>query len=364
MFSSGSVSHDVYTARDIAQAAGVPETRALQLLARGEIRSVLAQLPIAADPDLAWYVSHDEAVRAVRALKQGSTVGVAGALGLGRELFAQGMRAERATTVPLIVSTSLHVLAVASILFIASLGFAVADERTEPLKEPEPLRMVFLALPGPGGGGGGGGLKMKAPPPKAMRKGVEKINSPLPAKKLPPPPEPIPKPPDPPKPLDAKPVNAPMPTNPADVENKDGLMAKAPETAPSQGPGSAGGVGSGQGTGLGPGNGNGVGDGSGGGYGGGPYRPGSGVEPPRLLREVKANYTDDARRNNIEGEVELEIVVRRDGTVGDVKVVRGLRGGLNERAVEAVRQWRFAPGRMKGVPVDVVVEVGVEFRLR
>ena len=85
---------------------------------------------------------------------------------------------------------------------------------------------------------------------------------------------------------------------------------------------------------------------------------------PRLLREVRADYTDEARRANIEGEVELEIVVRRDGTVGEVKITRGLRGGLNERAVNAVRQWRFSPGRMKGVPVDVVVEVGVEFRLR
>ena len=47
---------------------------------------------------------------------------------------------------------------------------------------------------------------------------------------------------------------------------------------------------------------------------------------------MKADYTDEARRGNIEGEVELEIVVRRDGTVGDVKVVRGLRGGLNDRA--------------------------------
>ena len=273
MLGSGSVPPDVYTARDIAQAAGVPEARVLQLVARGEIRSIAAQLPIAADPDLAWFVAHDEAVRAVRALKQGSTVGVAGALGLGRELFSQGLRAERATTLPLIVSTSLHVLAIASILFVASLGFAVADERTEPIKEPEPMRMVFLVQPGPGGGGGGGGLKMKTPPPKAMRKGVEKINSPLPAKKLPPPPEPIPKPPDPPKPLDAKPVNAPMPTKPADVESKDGLMAKVPETKPSQGSGTGGGVGSGQGTGLGPGDGNGVGDGSGGGYGGGPFRP-------------------------------------------------------------------------------------------
>ena len=134
MLGSGSVADDVYTARDIAQAAGVPEARVLQLVARGEIRSIAALLPIAADPDLARFVAHDEAVRAVRALKQGSTVAVAGALGLGRELFAQGVHAERATTVPLIVSTSLHAVAVASILFIASLGFAVADERTEPLQ--------------------------------------------------------------------------------------------------------------------------------------------------------------------------------------------------------------------------------------
>jgi len=360
----GNVQQDVYTPSDIAQAAGVSEARVLQLLARGEILSVAAQLPGVADLELQSYVAHNEAVRAVRALKQGSTVGAAGALGLGRELFAQGVGAQRSTTMPLVVSTSLHVLAIATILFIASLGFAVADERTDAVREPEPIRMVFLAQPGPGGGGGGGGMKMKTPPPRAERKGIEKISSPLPARKLPPPMEPTPKPPEPPKPLDAKPVIAPIPTKQAEPETREGVLAKAPETKPSQGTGTGGGAGSGQGTGLGPGDGNGVGDGSGGGYGGGPFRPGSGVEPPRLLREVKADYTDDARRSNIEGEVELEIVVRRDGTVGDVKVLRGLRGGLNEKAIEAVRQWRFSPGHMKGTAVDVVVEVGVEFKLR
>ena len=358
---------DVYTSNDIAQAAGVPETRVQQLLARGEIRSIAAQLPIASAPELGAFVAHDEAVRAVRALKSGTTVGVAGSLGLGRELFAQGVRAERSNTVPLIVSTSLHGIAVATILFVASLGFAVADERTDVLKDPEPIRMVFLVSPGPGGGGGGGGLKMKTPPPKAARKGIEKISSPLPARKLPPPMRPEPKPPEPPKPIEAKqlpPVMAPIPTKRAEIEDREGVLAKAPETPPSQGPGTGGGVGSGQGTGLGQGDGTGVGEGSGGGYGGGPFRPGSGVEPPRLLREVRADYTDEARRANLEGEVELEIVVRRDGTVGEVKIIRGLRGGLNERAVNAVRQWRFSPGRIKGVPVVVVVEVGVEFRLR
>src|SRR5690349_15979689 len=116
----GSVPPDVYTAGDIAKATGVSESRVAQLIARGEIRSIAAQLPIAGDPSLGSYVAHDEAVRAVRALKNGNTVAVAGALGLGRELFAQGVRSERATTLPLIVSTSLHGIAIATILFVAS----------------------------------------------------------------------------------------------------------------------------------------------------------------------------------------------------------------------------------------------------
>jgi protein TonB len=107
-----------------------------------------------------------------------------------------------------------------------------------------------------------------------------------------------------------------------------------------------------------------VGLGSGGGNGGGPYRPGSGIEPPRLVREVRADYTEDARQRGLVGDVVLEIVVRRDGTVGDVKILQGLAGGLNDRAVQAVRQWRFTPARRQGVPVDVVVEVAVEFKLR
>src|SRR5439155_11085679 len=108
----------------------------------------------------------------------------------------------------------------------------------------------------------------------------------------------------------------------------------------------------------------GIGPGSGGGIGGGPYRPGSGITPPRLLREVKADYTEDARRRGLAGEVVLEIVVRRDGSVGDVKLLQGLGSGLNDRAVQAVRQWRFSPAERLGTPVDVIVEVSVEFKLR
>ena len=60
----------------------------------------------------------------------------------------------------------------------------------------------------------------------------------------------------------------------------------------------------------------------------------------------------------------MEIVVRRDGSVGDVRVIRGLERGLDQRAIEAVRQWRFSPAKRRGNPVDVIVEVGVDFKLR
>jgi TonB family protein len=160
-------------------------------------------------------------------------------------------------------------------------------------------------------------------------------------------------------------VTAPVAPVAADPKDQEGLIKEMPpETPPSAGPGTGGGAGSGQGTGLGEGAGSGIGPGEGGGIGGGPYRPGSGVTPPRLLREVRADYTDAARRANITGEVVLEIVVRRDGTVGDVRVLRRLDSGLDQRAVQAVQQWRFSPSRLKGTPVDVIVEVAVEFKLR
>lgn len=363
---------DVYTAREIAAAAGVPDAWVQHLLSRGEIRSVAAEMPAGApvDPALTQFVSHDEAVRVVAALAAGLPVARPAVPGLlGRDLFGAPPAAARPAALPLAVSTSLHGLIAVTVLFVGSLTLARADAPTDALPPAEPVRLVFLATPGPGGGGGGGGLRMQAPPPKAERRGNASLSSPLPARRVPPPPEPRPRIVEPPPPpLDARtlpPVMAPVATRPADATDRDGVLARA-ETVetPSAGPGSGGGTGTGTGTGIGEGDGSGLGEGSGGGTGGGPYRPGSGVTPPRLLKEVRADYSDAARRANLEGEVVLEIVVRRDGTVGDVTVLRGLGLDLNQRAVQAVRQWRFSPARLKGVPVDVVVEVAVEFRLR
>ena len=155
-----------------------------------------------------------------------------------------------------------------------------------------------------------------------------------------------------------------MATASADAHDRAGVLSENAADVESRGSGSGTGAGTGAGSGLGEGTGAGIGPGTGGGTGGGPYRAGSGITAPELLREVRPEYTEDARRRNLEGDVLLEIVVRNDGSVGDVRVIKGLGGGLERRAIEAVRQWRFSPARRYGTPVDVIVEVAVEFKLR
>jgi TonB family protein len=293
-----------------------------------------------------------------------------------REIFAPRAAAHRSPGPALAASGALHVAAFGLILLV--LGLSTTADLPQRL---EPARLVFLATLGPGGGGGGGGLKQPAPPPKAQLKSASMLKSPVPpprvltsrkpvpeVKKTPPPPiEPKPAPVEPPAPL--KPVVtpqvvAPVVTDSSDPRDRAGVLTESTSQAESQGAGSGSGVGTGQGSGIGEGTGAGIGPGSGGGTGGGPYRPGAGITPPKLLQEVRPDYTEDARRAGLEGDVLLEIVVRRDGTVGDVKILKGLGGGLDRRAADAVRRWHFSPALRFGTPVDVMVEVAVEFKLR
>ena len=89
----------------------------------------------------------------------------------------------------------------------------------------------------------------------------------------------------------------------------------------------------------------------------------SGVEPPRLRRRVSPEYTDDALDRKVEGIVILEVVILKTGRVGAVRVLRGLDAGLDAKAIAAVREWTFQPGRFRGEAVDVLAEIEVEFRL-
>src|SRR5919197_375405 len=193
---------DLYSAREIALAAGVPESEVEQVV------------PPAA------FVPHAEAVRIGAALvlaRRGAAAPQPAPLFTVFSGASAGLRSPRVFA----LSSTLHATMLAVVVFIAT--FNLAPRAAVLLQEEHPtelMRLVFLATPGPGGGAG-----------------------------------------------------------------------------------------TGSGTGLGSGAGSGVGPGTGGGTGGGPYRPGSGIEPPRLLREVKADYTEDARLRRLTGDVVMEIVV-------------------------------------------------------
>jgi protein TonB len=353
----------VYSAGEIARVAGVH---------RRDVEALAETLAIRAVVGTTFY-AQPEAVKAVRILQ--------GAPGTERTLFRPAASIRRQPGMPIVLSGTLHVGMVAIVALVTSLGVARTQAHVvEPQKD---LHMIFLMAPGPGGGGGGGGEARPAPPPPAERKGTDTLRSPVtlhrapkavvePAKPVPPPrvdPPPTVKPPEPPPVVKAdaiQPVFAPVVPAAADPRDREGMpWHPSPAAEPdSRGPGTGAGIGSGRGGGLGEGDGSGIGPGSGGGTGGGPYRPGAGITAPSILREVRPDYTDEGRRRAIEGDVVLEIVVKADGSVGSVKTLQGLGAGLDQRAAEAVRQWRFNPARRYGTPVDVIVEVAVEFKLR
>jgi TonB family protein len=132
---------------------------------------------------------------------------------------------------------------------------------------------------------------------------------------------------------------------------------------PSNGPGSGGGIGSGSGGGVGSGRGPGVGPGYGGGIGGGPYRVGGGVSAPRPIFSPDPEYSEEARKAKYQGIVVLWLVVGPDGRPRDMRVMRSVGMGLDEKALEAVRTWKFEPALKDGQPVSVQITVEVSFRL-
>jgi TonB family protein len=132
---------------------------------------------------------------------------------------------------------------------------------------------------------------------------------------------------------------------------------------PSNGPGTGGGIGSGEGTGIGSGKGGGLGPGEGGGYGGGPYSVGGSISAPIPTYQPVPTYSEEARKAKYQGTAVLWIVVDAKGDVTDCRVVKPLGLGLDEKAVETVRTWKFKPAMRNGVPVPVRVIVEVFFRL-
>ena len=366
---------DVFSAGELARATGRPVRQIRELIRTAAILTVDGTL-----------VARLEAVRACLVLIDGGPaepVGTSKGVLFSRDQ-AGSTRSGRSAGVSRLVSGSVYAAMLAVILIAAAVAVpgAVPDKTAEP--SADLVRLVFVAEPGPGGRGGWGGLRQPVPPPKAERKGTRRVSSPLPQRRPPTLVAPRPRPVRPPPRRPPRPTPRPIPTPldheprpallaslvavPADTRDTVGLLSQviaspAPETA-SRGSGMSGGVGSGSGVGGGQGTGRGIGPGEGGDIGGGPYRPGSGIEPPSLPREVTPDYTEQARRAGLEGEVLLELVVDPDGRVSDLRVLRALGAGLDEEAVRAVRQWRFSPARRLGSPVAVIAEAAVELKLR
>jgi TonB family protein len=254
--------------------------------------------------------------------------------------------------------------------FLIHVGAAILAVIVSQMPRPEPAQVfrpsnpdqiVWLTSPGPGGGGGGGGNSNPAPVQKLQVPGKEKLSVPVEKKPEITPPEQVK---EEPKPEPA--MNIPAQTMASAIATLPGTLEGLPAPTGSQGTGTGGGAGTGTGTGSGPGEGSGLGPGYGGGTGGGYYRPGSGVDIPRILSEVKPQYTADAMRAKIQGVVEMEAVVMPDGSVGEVHITRSLDRtfGLDQKAVEAVKQWRFVPGTRLGKPVPVLVTIELTFTLR
>lgn len=254
-------------------------------------------------------------------------------------------------------SSAIHLcaLAIALSVVVAPIKHGTVDAVTLVApKDVRPTPIIFLLAPG-GGGGGGGGNRQNGPIRRAAGRGDDRItlrvtkpieltNSPLSASPL-----------LPTLLLDAR----PLASGTTDVL---GLPSGGVPSGTSLGPGS-GGVGSGYGSGMGSGTGPGFGEGRGGGTGGGVYRVGGGVTTPLLLREVRPAYTSDALQRRIQGSVVLELVVTPTGIPSHIRVVQSLESSLDAQAVNAVTQWLFKPGELRGMPVKVLVIVVLDFTI-
>lgn len=122
-------------------------------------------------------------------------------------------------------------------------------------------------------------------------------------------------------------------------------------------------MGNGSGSGLGSGNGSGLGPGTGGNYGGGLRRVGGGVSAPEVITKVEPEFSEEARKAKFMGVVTVNLIVDTKGLPQNVHVVRGVGMGLDQKALEAVRQYRFKPAMENGKPVPVQVNVEVNFQI-
>ncbi len=122
-------------------------------------------------------------------------------------------------------------------------------------------------------------------------------------------------------------------------------------------------MGNGNGTGIGSGDGAGIGPGSGGNIGGGVYQVGGSVRPPIAIYTPDPEFSEEARKAKFSGNVVVSLIVGADGRPRNVHVLRGVGMGLDEKAIEAVQQYKFKPAMQNGKAVAVYLNVEVNFQI-
>ncbi len=255
-------------------------------------------------------------------------------------------------------STVIHVLALALIIAATYLGRKIVDvAKPKALVElimPDDMPVLPVSKTQSGGGGGGGDRdKLKASPGRLPKQSMQQFTPPAAVVRN----------------LDPKLPIAPTIVVPPDIHLQQPNLPDLGDplshlpSVPSNGTGYGGGIGSGSGGGVGSGEGPGYGPGHGGGTGGGAFKVGGGVSAPKAIYAPDPEYSEEARKVKHMGTVVLWLIVGPDGKPRDIRVARTLGLGLDEKAIEAVRTWRFDPAMKDGKPVAVQINVEVNFHL-
>lgn len=258
------------------------------------------------------------------------------------------------------VSLVIHLAGLAGIVWLSIAGVKVVTKPTQQITIVAPQISDYVPISQKphdtvgGGGGGGDHDKLVAPKGKLPKFAMQQITPPA---------------------MVIRNDNPKLAVEPTVVVPPQVKLASAaalnfgdpksvlPSGPASNGTGLGGGIGSGSGGGIGSGTGPGVGPGYGGGIGGGVFRVGGGVSAPRVLENPSPDYSEEARKAKYQGTVVLWLIVDANGKPRDVRVARSLGMGLDQKAIEAVRQWKFKPALKDGSPVAVQINVEVNFHL-
>jgi protein TonB len=203
-----------------------------------------------------------------------------------------------------------------------------------------------------GGGGGGDGDVLQASVGRLPKSSMQQITPPAAVIRNPNPKLPV-------EPTVIVPPDIKMAMN--DMPNLGDPKSSA--VIPSNGPGAKGGIGDGSDGGVGPGHGHGVGPGDVAGTGDGTFRMGKGMTPPRVIYQTDPEFSEEARKAKYQGNCVLGLVVDANGRPINIRVLSALGMGLDEKAIESVKNWKFEPGKRNGQNVAVEIAVEVDFHL-